>query len=347
MSATAWPAAVLVHLWQIRRFERPDSMPMKRVPQAVWAALRHNILPGEYYAYRLWERDRRANIDNYLYSNEAARLFKSLNQPLQIDPIEDKLAFFSMCKAHAIPTPAILAAFAPACKLLDFECGAPPEHDLFVKPRSGLAGHGAERFHWRGAVFESNRGYHIERENLSNYIAARARCEKRTLLVQPALSNHPALYVEANGALATARLVTGRSTDGTVIPIFGFIYFGRPNRITAQHGHVALVDVINGELAATPIDCSDAKHPDYRLDASPDYPHVLPDWGVALQHATNAHLACSNFAFIGWDIAFTINGPTLLEGNANWSADEYQSLSGQPLGNTIFADILADCFRCK
>ena len=65
------------------------------------------------------------NIDNYLYSNEAPRLFKVLNRPSQLDPIDDKLAFYEMCKAHAIPTPAVLAAFAPTGKLVDFSRPAP------------------------------------------------------------------------------------------------------------------------------------------------------------------------------------------------------------------------------
>ena len=34
----------------------------------------------EYFEYRLWQPDRRINIDNYLYDNEAARLFKVLNR---------------------------------------------------------------------------------------------------------------------------------------------------------------------------------------------------------------------------------------------------------------------------
>ena len=76
---------------------------LKRVPGALWAAIRHNILPSEYYAYGLWQPDRRMNIDNYLYSNEAARLFKVLNRPSQPDPISDKLAFYELCKAHGSP----------------------------------------------------------------------------------------------------------------------------------------------------------------------------------------------------------------------------------------------------
>ena len=66
----------------------------------------------------------------------------------QIDPIVDKLAFYELCKTHGIPTPEVLAAFAPTGKLMDFRSGLPPQHDLFVKARTGQGGLGAERFRW-------------------------------------------------------------------------------------------------------------------------------------------------------------------------------------------------------
>ena len=131
----------------------PEAVPIKEAPRAFWAAIRHNVIPGEYFAYALWRSDRRANIDSYLYSKEGARLFRLLNQPSQPDPIDDKLAFYQLCKAHDIPTPAVLAAFAPTAKLLEFESGRPPPHDLFVKPRNGLGGNGSERFRWQGGIF--------------------------------------------------------------------------------------------------------------------------------------------------------------------------------------------------
>ena len=225
---------------------------LKRVPGALWAAIRHNILPSEYYEYGLWQPDRRMNIDNYLYSNEAARLFKVLNRRSQTDPIGDKLAFYELCKTHGIPTPEVLAAFAPTGKLMDFQSGLPPQHDLFVKARTGAGGQGAERFRWDRVLFQSNRGCRLRPEDLGGYLANRARTENLTLLVQPALSNHPDLRSESNEALATARLVTGRSIDGEVTPIFCFILFGLADKITAHSNCVTLIDVANGRLMPAP-----------------------------------------------------------------------------------------------
>jgi hypothetical protein len=229
-----------------------------------------------------------------------------------------------------------LAAFAPSGKLLEFQSGQPPELDLFAKPRVGLAGDGAERFRWRGGAFESECGRRMGRQVLVDHLAARAANEKRTLLVQPNLSNHPDLRVEANGALATARLVTGHSTDGNILAIFGLMYFARSDRITVQHGRVTLIDVASGRLVPAPLKDSKGAR-----NSNPEVDFILPEWQAAVQHAKAAHRVCSNIAFVAWDIAFTNHGPMLLEGNANWTADEYQSLTGEPLGHTQFAPVLA------
>jgi hypothetical protein len=334
LAAIVWPPAVLVALWQFRR-NNPDAVPIQRVPGALWAAMRHNILPAEYFGYGLWQPDRKVNIDSYLYTHEAPRFFKALNRPLQPNPIDDKLAFHELCKAHALPSPEILAAFSPTGELPEFASGRPPKRDLFVKARTGSGSDGAERLRWQGAVFESDRGCRLRPEDLGGYLATRARAENRTLLVQPALSNHPELPVGENAKLATARLVTGLSTDGHVIPIFGFfIYFTQTDRLA----RVALIDVVTGRLMSAPQSRMRLNH---QLDIGSDDACTLPEWDTILQHTKVAHQACSSFVFVGWDVALTEQGPVLLEGNAHWAASEYQRLRGEPLGYTKFAEILA------
>jgi Sugar-transfer associated ATP-grasp len=338
----AWPPAVLLHLWEIRRSRGPRAVPIKEASRAFWAAIRNNVIPGEYYAYALWRSDRRANIDSYLYAKEGARLFRLLNRPSQPNPIDDKLAFYQLCKIHDIPTPAVLAAFGPTGKLLEFESSRPPKHDLFVKPRIGVGGQGSERFRWQDGIFQSNRGCRLKSEDLGDYLETRAQAENRMLLVQPALSNHPQFGVDANSALATVRLVTGISLHGDVVPLFAFISFGHPKRIIA-HGRVAVIDMPSGRLMTAPQNFPSGNGSDTDIESY--HACTLPDWEALLRYTKIAHQACSNFVFIGWDAACTIEGPVLLEGNANWCADVYQSLCGKPLGHTPFANILAERFR--
>jgi hypothetical protein len=329
LTAVVWPPAVIAQLWKMRRAEGPGEVPFKRIPGAVWNALRHNIFPGEYLAYALWTPCRRDNIDHYLYSNEAPRLFRVLNRASQPDPINDKLAFHETCNALAIPTPTVLATFSPQGKVTEIDSCWPPARDLFVKPRIGFASAGTERFCWIEGAFESNRGCRIELHELDNYLVARAQDEQQNLLVQPLLYNHLSLGLARGEALATARLVTGLTPDGAVIPIFGFIYFGKPQSITSQHGRVALINIGTGDL----------------MNFRTRHLHsgrglVLPNWTTVLRYAGVAHRACSRCIFVGWDVAFTEEGPMFLEGNENWSADEYQALAGQPLGHTEFAKVL-------
>jgi hypothetical protein len=297
--------------------------------------MRHNVLPGEYYAYALWRPERKANIDNYLYAREGPRLFKLLNRPAQPNPIDDKLEFHKLCQAHGVPSPEILAAFAPTTSLIDFASAQPPKRDLFVKPCIGLGREGTEHFRWDGCVFDNRRGRRLAPPDLKNYLANRARNENRTLLVQPALSNHLKLGIGPNATLATARLITGLSRDGVVVSICAFFsYFAETDPL--DHLKVALIDVGTGRLISEPCERSTEN-----LHAIPCDMLVLPDWEAVLRYATIAHLACPNYVFIGWDAVFTDDGPMLLEGNLNWCADEYQRLRGEPLGLTKFAEVLA------
>src|SRR6266567_3575062 len=137
LAAIVWPPAVLVALWQFRRNNAPEAVPIQRVPGALWAAMRHNVLPAEYLVYGLWQPDRKVNMDSYLYTNEAPRLLNLLKHPVQSNPIDDKLAFYELCKAHGLSSPDILAAFSPTSESPELESGRFPERDLFVKPRIG------------------------------------------------------------------------------------------------------------------------------------------------------------------------------------------------------------------
>src|SRR5262249_25030614 len=147
----------------------------------------------------------------------------------------------------------------------------------------------AERFRWDRALFQSNRGYRLRPDNLGDYLANRARTENLTLIVQPALLNHTDLLLGSNEALATARLVTGRSISGEVTPIFSYILFGLSGEITAHSNCVTLIDVANGRLLPTPP--QDSPVYQYRQFGSSDA-CILPDWDAVLHHVKAAHNAC-------------------------------------------------------
>lgn len=53
LAAVAWPTAVFVYLCEIHCLGGAKRVSIRRIPGAFWAAMRHNVLPGEYYAYAI------------------------------------------------------------------------------------------------------------------------------------------------------------------------------------------------------------------------------------------------------------------------------------------------------
>jgi hypothetical protein len=316
-TALAWLPAVLLHLVHIRCSQSRNEIPMARMPGAFWAALRHNVPPMAYFAFELWRPQARANIDNYLYFGEACRLFKAINRQSAVDVLNDKLAFYHMCKAHNLATPDVLAVYTSKNDLRTRDAHCAHLKDLFVKPRFGSSAQYSESLRKTGEGFVRNSNQCIKRSDLDSYIVARATALDRTLLVQPLLSNHPKLPIKYDDTLLPVRIVTGRTPDGVVLVIFATFHFD-------GYQKCAVVDLQTGRLSG--------------LDGLENA--RLPEWSAAVELTRSVHRLCPDYVFVGWDVALAETGAMLLEGNCNWGAGEFQTLSRTPIGLTAFSDVL-------
>jgi hypothetical protein len=78
-----------------------------------------------------------------------------------------------------------------------------------------------------------------------------------------------------------------------------------------------------------------SRHPDTGSAISGE---ELPHWREILRLAIRAHNGFKEFAFLGWDIALSADGPVIVECNTNWGAWIAQVPARTFLGDTKFVD---------
>jgi hypothetical protein len=163
------------------------------------------------------------------------------------------------------------------------------------------------------------------------------------LLVQPRLHNHDDLEGLSTGGLCTSRLVTVRTPAGKpeLVAAIQRIPVGDSVVDNFAAGGIACpVETSTGVLCGpavswSPLSAGHDLHPDtaQKIDGV-----QLPDWGQAMRICIQAHTAFNSCPAIGWDVAFTMDGPVLVEGNLPFGIELTQFVSGTPLLATRFLE---------
>jgi hypothetical protein len=168
-------------------------------------------------------------------------------------------------------------------------------------------------------------------------------------ILQACLENHPEIADLTTGAAATVRIVTGRLPDSRaefVIAAFKLPVGASSADNFAAGGLASPVDEATGVLGpAIAKDLAASwceRHPDTGAAISG---RRLPFWPEAVDLALRAHDALPEFALLGWDVALTPDGPSLVETNRGWSFDLVQRPHGRPIGKTRFPEIYLSRLR--
>lgn len=62
---------------------------------------------------------------------------------------------------------------------------------------------------------------------------------------------------------------------------------------------------------------------------------IIPNWAEVIKLIQNAALEVKDVRTVGWDVALTVNGPTLIEGNDNWDKTHFELTSEIGLNERI------------
>ncbi len=310
---------------------------------AMWGcAQTQRLQPADYYHLNLWQGT--VPPSDYITDDQTRFVFRALNRGVDLSPLDDKQAFWELCRSRGLATPPILLSFAAG------ECSRPAageslHRNLFFKRRLGLRGRGAARW-----LFDEGSGLYTNAatgkrltgpELIEGY---RKISLRRPYIAQPCLSDHPAIADIGNGTLSVVRIMTVVRPDGTIGEFASL--FKTPMRETFLTNLVdgalfSPVDTARGVLREAFADeLGKPLHTCHPVSGVRVAGRALADWREAVALACAAHAALPQVAVIGWDMALTGEGPRLLEGNHGMSVAPFNFPPNVPLGRTELPGLL-------
>ena len=199
---------------------------------------------------------------------------------------------------------------APKEQVLAFIAG----HETFIaKPAEGSCGHGIEKI--TVADCESPENIYERLSKIDELMLL-----EDVIIQQPEVSR---IYPEA---INTVRAVT-INKEGTVHVICTYFRIGNNGRHVDNFnsgGMVTPVDERTGVVKDRAIDKNKVLYAVHPYTDQPIQGFQFPDWEQAMDMVRAAAREIPQMGYLGWDVAFTPDGPCLVEGNNFPGHDIYQ-----------------------
>jgi hypothetical protein len=311
---------------------------------AQWRSTRQllgaGVRPGDYYRYSMHRVS--PTLREFAVSDlEQVAVQRFLHPEPIRQPIDHKARLSTLAATAGLPVPRPIAEVTSESRP-ERIAEALPERDLFVKFANLGWGIGALAFRWHGGCWGDSDGQRLDRAGLARVLVERSA--GGPLVVQERLSNGGEVRDLTPGGLSTFRIVTLRPTRDADPVLLGAIL-----RIPARSG--AIVDnFAGGGLAAPVLDavgtlgraCTKGSFVE-RFDGHPATGRRISgtriaEYPAAVRLALSAHRLFPSVISVGWDIAITADGPTLIEGNVAWCPELMQQVTGVPLLATAYGE---------
>jgi hypothetical protein len=358
LSLVLWPVIVafLSLRWTLRHGRgvraRTDKSLLRQIREQFEVARRSSVLPLRYYQNELFDDALRARAQDYILFHELKTvLFGLIKMHLPAgrrDTLKHKDQFERVCRVHGLPCAALILS-AYEGRIVEGTGGEDrlPACDLFVKPRIGKGGRGAERW-----LFDAGRklwrhpdGRELDRDGLLARILSAS--SHPGVIVERLLHTHPDLSDLTPGALITARLVTQTNPQGAIELTAAILRLPRSPQMSVdnvvQGGIACEIDLLTGRLGRA----ADYRQAAYWYDSHPTTGgriagRSLPHWQQTIELVKRAHLVLApERGCIGWDIGQCEGGPCIVEANLACDLDFLQRPLRRPLGNERVGELFA------
>jgi len=259
------------------------------------------------------------------------------------------VGFAIYCKERGLSVAGVVASLVDG-KIEGSTFAGLPAKDLFIKRSLGRGGARAELWHYEDGVYrtrpsKTSPGDCLDGNALMARLLDLSRNER--FLIQERQVNHPDICDLSPGALATVRLLTFVDENGEIEPVRALFRMGRYADSIVDNFHAggiaAPVDLDSGTLGpATDFGLAPSigwidRHP---ATGARIAGRRLPQWDAVLALAKDAHQHFRDRAIVGWDIALTADGLSIVEGNGAPDVDNIQRPHRTPLGQSRFAELM-------
>jgi len=196
---------------------------------------------------------------------------------------------------------------------------------IFVKPLTGLGGHGIYIFNRNASGQYVNKDENMLDESFLNKI-----CSRDNYIMESGLEQTPEFSEIYPYSVNTFRIIT-ENKGGTVRILHAILRFGRSgNEIdnTSKGGIFLNINIRTGGLATYAIShqCeSFMGHPDTNFVFKGN--RIL-NWAEIRDFVTENAMKLPLFTYLAWDIASTKKGPVVIEANPKFGLDGHQLVSG-------------------
>lgn len=235
--------------------------------------------------------------------------------------LRDKHLFSLFANSLGYPTPAVLAflrpvgvEWLPAREPVPLSTLTERDIDGFCKTLGGLRGEGA-------FTLRSDSGTLYVNGEVANVTEVRDRVNE-TYVLQERIVQHPVLAALHPPSVNSLRIITVLE-QGTAQLFQTFLRVGAEGRSVDNPGAGGIavaVDPARGCLTGYGITRTGATrrsptHPDTAISYEG---YEIPFFNEAVEVALGIHRELRHVHTVGWDVAITPDGPTLVEGNDNW-----------------------------
>ena len=187
------------------------------------------------------------------------------------------------------------------------------KHDIFIaKPNDGLCGKGIEKI--RVSDWNSS-------EELYDYLI-----QNKLELLEEVIIQHAEMDRLNPSSVNTTRMVSVMNDKGEVTILATFLRIGNGKCVDNFNsgGMVAKVDKNTGIILEEATDKNGVLYKKHPISGVTIEGFQIPCWEEAKKLVIEAAKMSEHVRYVGWDVAMTENGPTLIEGNQFPGHDIYQ-----------------------